>query len=94
MKVAILGLVLAGLLAAQGPGAAKKAEFEVASIRVSTPDNSHDTSSDHEWFRTHNISLKRLIATAYQIDAGQVYGGPSWVDADGFYIKAKIPAAR
>jgi len=91
MRFAIAGLFMTAVLVPGQAPSEKKAEFEVASIRLATPDNSHDTHSDRERFQTHNISLKRLVAMAYQIDVGQVYGGPTWVDTDGFDINAKIP---
>ena len=87
--VAVIGPIVAGQ--AQTPAPEKRAEFEVASIRRAVDDGNHDTDSDGRQYRTHNLSLKRLIATAYEIDMRQVSGGPNWVDADSYDITAKMP---
>jgi uncharacterized protein (TIGR03435 family) len=88
MKIlAIVGLTLA----AQTPEPHNKIEFEVVSIRTSVPDNSRNINTDKGFFRTHNAQVKRLIANAYDIDINQIYGGPAWLDSDGFDINAKIP---
>ncbi|HVO96604.1 MAG TPA: TIGR03435 family protein [Bryobacteraceae bacterium] len=84
MRTAAL-LFVSTLALAQTP------QFEVASIRVGVQDNNHNTNSDKGIFRTHNISLKRLIARAYDVDEGEVFGGPNWVESLGFDINAKIP---
>jgi uncharacterized protein (TIGR03435 family) len=80
----ILAIAIAALtLAAQ--------EFEVVSIRPSVPDNSRNINTDKGFFRTHNAQVKRLIANAYDIDIGQIFGGPPWLESEGFDINAKIP---
>jgi len=94
-KLALLSIALAALALAQTPEAAKKPEFEVASVRPAKDDNSHDVTGRSGFFRTHNVTLKRLIAIAYHIDIGEdlgeVSGGPKWVYSDGFDVNAKIP---
>lgn len=84
MRTATL-LLIPALALAQAP------QFEVASIRVGVQDNNHSTDSDKGLFRTHNISLKRLIARAYDVDESEIFGGPDWTGSLGFDINAKIP---
>jgi uncharacterized protein (TIGR03435 family) len=66
-------------------------DFEVASIRPAVQDGNRDADVDKGLFRTHNLTLKRLIAMAWDFDDHQVLGGPKWVDSDGWDINAKIP---
>jgi len=95
-------LATAGLLAVAGPlivgivhapaVRAQSAKFEVAAIRPSEDDGGHDIHSDKSRFTTHNATLKRLIAAAYDIDIQLISGGTNWVDSAGYDINAKIPA--
>ena len=85
-KLLGIGLTLCAVVTAQTPA------FEVASIRLAEDDGGHDSDADRGIFRTHNLSLKRLIAAAYDVDESQVIGGPKWIDLDGWDINAKIPA--
>jgi uncharacterized protein (TIGR03435 family) len=87
-KIALL-LFVTALIRAQVPE--KKATFEVAAIHASKDDGDHDSSSDQGLFRTHNLTLKRLLAMAYEVDMRQVLGGPNWVDSDSYDITARIP---
>lgn len=78
-------LFVSSLALAQSP------QFEVASIRVGVQDNNHSSNSDKGFLRTHNLSLKALIAHAYDVDEGEIFGGPEWLESLGFDINAKIP---
>jgi uncharacterized protein (TIGR03435 family) len=91
MKTVVLSLVLASLLSAQTPDTNKKAAFEVAAIRPATDDGNHSSNSDKGLYRTHNLTIKELIARAYDVDISMVSGGPNWVDADSYDISARIP---
>jgi uncharacterized protein (TIGR03435 family) len=79
------------MTSAQTPTTSTKPEFEVASIRVAVPDGNHDSDSYKGRFTTHNVTLRQLVAMAYDVDAALVGGGPGWADADGYDINAKIP---
>ena len=92
MKKLALWFAMLALLPAQTPGPQKKAEFEAASIHPATDDGDHDLDTDKGLFRTHNLTLKRLIATAWEIDSAQVLGGPSWIDSDTWDVTARVPA--
>ena len=82
----ILALLLAStlLLGAQ--------EFEVASIRPAKDDGNHDNDTYEARWVTHNLTLRRLISMAFDVDEDAVIGGPSWLGSDGFDVNAKIPA--
>jgi uncharacterized protein (TIGR03435 family) len=92
MKKFALSIAMAALLSAQTPVPEKKAEFEVASIRPAKQDGDHDSNTDKGFYRTHNLTLKRLIARAWEIDETQIFGGPNWMDSDSYDITARIPA--
>jgi uncharacterized protein (TIGR03435 family) len=87
MKTLALSLALAAIAAAQ-----IRPEFEVAAIRPAVDDGGHDSDSDRGYYKVHNLTLKRLIASAWQIDESAISGGPSWINADGFDINARIPS--
>ena len=91
MKFVALSIAFASFILAQTPDTAKKAAFEVAAVRPAKDDGNHSSNSDKGLYRTHNLNLKELIARAYDVDIGQVYGGPNWVDSDSYDISARIP---
>lgn len=78
------------LLAAFALGQTKLA-FEVASIRPAVDDGDHDSDTTHGFYKTHNLTLKRLIGFAYNVDNRLISGGPPWIDSESYDINAKIP---
>ena len=74
--------------------AAPRLSFEVASVKPSGPD-------DHLMFRLQpggryiatGLTLKTLIANAYDVPEFRVSGGPGWRDSDKFNIEAKVGIA-
>jgi bla regulator protein BlaR1 len=86
---AIIGPIVVGH--AQTPAPEKLAKFEVATIRPAIDDDDHGSDTIGSLYRTHNLSLKRLISRAFDIDISRIYGGPKWTDSDGYDITAKIP---
>jgi uncharacterized protein (TIGR03435 family) len=83
MKILLSFLAVTILLPAQ--------EFEVASIRPAKPDGNQDSDTYQGRWTIHNLSLKRLITLAWDIDTSVVIGGPNWIDSDTYDINAKIP---
>jgi uncharacterized protein (TIGR03435 family) len=67
-------------------------EFEVASIRLAKDDGKRDNDVYQGRWVTHNLTLKRLISMAFDVDEDAVAGGPAWVGSDSYDINAKIPA--
>lgn len=66
--------------------------FEVAAIRPAVDDHSSTVDADKGFYQAHNLTLKRLITTAWGVDGRAVIGGPNWVASDHWDIRAKMPA--
>src|SRR5580698_969482 len=83
--------------------AADKPAFDLADVHVSARANWSKTV-DHamqggyligDRYDIRHATLFDLIKTAYNIDAGRIYGGPSWIDYDRYDITAKAkPGTR
>jgi uncharacterized protein (TIGR03435 family) len=82
---AVVAIALA--LARAQTGSAGRPEFEVASIRPSKP----GTPSSFGLSGGANVTLKTLIAFAYQLQEHRILGGPGWISSDRFDIEAKAP---
>jgi uncharacterized protein (TIGR03435 family) len=81
-------LACAAILAAQD-----HVEFEVASVKPSnsvSTSYSFNTNQSGEFIAT-NVTLRGLIAFAYNIRDFQLTGGPKWIDADRYDIVARPP---
>jgi uncharacterized protein (TIGR03435 family) len=68
------------------------AQFEVASIHPSNPNELHAASgikTGKSRLSAHNVTLKRCLMGAYAIGPNQIFGGPPWLDSDRFEIEAK-----
>lgn len=85
MRVAGLLLLLSVYATAQ--------EFEVATIKPTSPDEAGSGSSGIKTGKgrasAKNVTLKRCIVGSYHIGPGQVIGGPNWIDSASFDIEAK-----
>jgi uncharacterized protein (TIGR03435 family) len=85
-------LCLPALLIAQAPPA-----FDVASIK---PNNSGATVESVRFYPPSgrvtmtNVTVKRLIQNAYQLQDQQIAGGPKWLDSEHFDIVANSEAAN
>lgn len=76
-------LVAAGMLSAQ--------KFEEVSIKPGDPNtNGSSTNSNPGRFTATNVTLKRLIVRAYDIEPYQFEGGPKWIDSEKFTVVAKF----
>ncbi len=66
-------------------------QFEVASIRRSSADQSASSgiNTGNGRLTANNVTLKRCIVGAYGVGPNQVSGGPSWIESDRFEITAK-----
>ena len=68
---------------------AARAEFEVASVKVSdSEDGGADWNPEHGNFTAENATLKQLIGFAYHF-APSMISGPGWLDSVQFDINAK-----
>jgi len=64
--------------------------FEVATIKPSKPDEKGQAILVRgAKFQTINITLRDLIAFAYQVHPKQIAGGPEWIATDRFDIEAQ-----
>src|SRR5689334_4403222 len=97
MKTPLLvafGCILGSIaLWAQSPAA--KLEFEVASVRPSTPSGQDRVSLglhlDGSQARIVSFSLRDYAAMAYRMRGYQI-AGPDWIGTDRFDLNAKLPA--
>jgi uncharacterized protein (TIGR03435 family) len=86
-------LVQLGVIAfAQGP--ATQSSFEVASVRPSQHDVGPDYNNQITYlpgeFAGRNVTLRRLVAEAWQCQLDQVLG-PPWLDHNEYDITARVP---
>jgi len=75
---------------AYGQEAAAAPSFEVASVKVSTPEERYSDKDSVGRFTLIACPLGPLIAKAYGVANDKVVG-PAWLDTDGFDIVAKYP---
>ena len=93
---AVSGLAAFLVSAAFGQTAPGKVEFEVASVKPAAPTTGNVVmrrmdNPDPGMVSFSNVTLKMMIATAYNVKDYQVTG-PDWLASGGFDVKAKIPA--
>ena len=69
-------------------------EFEVASIRPAKDDGHHSTNTYPGRWVAHNLTLKRLVAMAFDVDEDAVFADPERTDTDSYDINAKIPVPK
>jgi uncharacterized protein (TIGR03435 family) len=69
--------------------------FEVASVKPSDPD-SRGTHTDfpNGTFHATGVTAKLCIILAYDIQAFQLEGGPSWIANERYDIEAKVAAGQ
>jgi uncharacterized protein (TIGR03435 family) len=81
----VLVVTVPAAIWAQSPGA--RSEFEVASIKrnVSGDLNNRFMPAVGR-LSVINMTLKDLLATAYQIRDFQISGGPGWIDSERYDI--------
>lgn len=79
---------------AYGPLAtAPNAMFDVASIKTAGPNERGSGLSLYPGARVvaRGMTVRYLIAEAYDIDESQIVGGPTRIDKEEFHIEAKTP---
>ena len=67
--------------------------FEVASVKVSSagPGESSGVTTNLGRISAHNVTLRRCVRSAYDVQDAQIVGGPKWFDEDRYNIDAKAP---
>ena len=70
---------------------AQALSFEVVSVKLSPPGAEGRSVSQKPGDRltTSNATVRMLLMLAYQMMPDQIYGGPNWLETDGFDIEAK-----
>jgi bla regulator protein blaR1 len=93
---AVAGPVAIGILhtpqsSAQEAAPAKPLEFEVATVKPSSPDEQGTRIMIQPGgnLEVKNANLKQLITMAYDVREFQVSGGPGWINSDRFDIQGK-----
>jgi uncharacterized protein (TIGR03435 family) len=93
----LVRLVLGAAVASGSPSpihaqSTASSTFEVASVRPSKPAPMRAGPMMQESGRvfTLNLTARTLIREAYSLEENQVLGGPSWIDADGFDVEARV----
>ena len=66
-------------------------EFDVASIRLSSPTQHgfQDIKARADGYTASYLPVKMMIALMYRIPARQILGGPSWLRDDRYDVEAK-----
>jgi bla regulator protein BlaR1 len=67
--------------------------FQTISIKPNSPGSLavSDLNGPNGQYVADNVTLRRLIRDAYEVESFQVSGGPDWLDADRFSIAAYAP---
>ena len=93
---ATFGIGIAALAASGifGQSAASPPAFEVASVKLSTPQERIIGLSTYPGGKitATNYTLQMLIEEAYGVRDFQISGGPRWIGDDRYSIVAKPPA--
>lgn len=85
-----LALVIAQGAMAQEP----QAQFEVATIKVvdaGAKDGRFLRMTNDHTFLARNLTLKQLVAAAYDINPSSISGANGWMDTQKFVIEARTP---
>jgi uncharacterized protein (TIGR03435 family) len=82
-----LAIIIA--IASAQPDSPTRPEFEVASIRPAQPGTPASLGVGNGGGGGANVTLKTLIAFAYQLQEYRILGGPGWVSSDRFNVEAK-----
>jgi uncharacterized protein (TIGR03435 family) len=73
---------------------AQQPSFEVASVRLNqSGERRYSIGPKGDRFSATNIRLCDLVTWAYDLEAFQITGGPSWFSSDRFDVEAKAEGA-
>src|ERR1700723_3299534 len=90
----IVGILVSFCAAVSAQQSAVPPAFEVASIKPSPdpPGSLAGISEGKGRISAKNVTLKRCVRGAYDVEESQIVGGPKWVNEDRYYIEAKSSA--
>jgi hypothetical protein len=95
MRLSLVTALLVQLsVIAFSQGQATQSSFEVASVRPSQqdvgPDYNNQITYSPDGFTGRNVTLRRLVAKAWQCQLDQVFG-PPWLDHNEYDIATRVP---
>jgi uncharacterized protein (TIGR03435 family) len=95
MRLSLVTALLVQLsVIAFSQGQATQSSFEVASVRPSQqdvgPDYNNQITYSPDGFTGRNVTLRRLVAEAWQCQLDQVFG-PPWLDHNEYDIATRVP---
>lgn len=73
------------------------AQFEVATIKPSAPDEARNGRISGDEVNLHAFPLKSLIYLVWDLDSndkGEIVGAPKWLDSDKIDVQAKVAASN
>jgi uncharacterized protein (TIGR03435 family) len=85
-------IFIATLTVALAQAPAVRKEFDVVSVKPSTPDEHNSFMTQRlpgGSLRLIGVPLRMMIMRAYDVKAFQISGGPDWVRADRWDVLAK-----
>jgi uncharacterized protein (TIGR03435 family) len=89
LHLAMAALAITVAVARAQTDSATPPEFEAASIRPAQPGTPPSFGVGNGGGGGANVTLKTLIAFAYQIQEYQIIGGPGWIGSDRFNVEAR-----
>src|SRR5665213_41844 len=93
MKTALTWPTMAALFC--GAAAFCQPAFEIADVQVSPHSNNPTMRGGIAragQYELRTATMLDLISRAYDINATNIAGGPSWIETDRFDVIAKVPA--
>src|ERR1700722_20458150 len=72
-------------------GTVPEPRYEVAAIMPGNEDGESGFDTEKGRFLAHNVTIKKLVARAYDLDIGLISGGRKGPNSTTFDIHAKFP---
>jgi uncharacterized protein (TIGR03435 family) len=88
-----LVVMMASIVVAQKPVAETGRSFEVATIKPSAPgQDGRGMGWDGRRYNSNNMTMSQIMQFAYNVQAKQIIGEPSWFDTERFDIQGQTEA--
>ena len=89
MKCSGIALAILTTVASGQTNPAARPEFDVTSVRPNTEQGQPTYANGKGRGYGKNVTLKILIAWAWQLQRFQIVGGPAWISSDRFEVEGK-----
>ncbi len=92
MRYGLATMLVGSMLFAQQPDPRGRLEFEVASIRLTKPDQQGGgikPAASGNGYTAVGMPVKLMIALMYRVPMRQIKGGPGWLESDRYNVEAK-----